>query len=743
MFTDWRANLFLRSLFFLLAILIVHSSAPIAHAQGIIIEPPIQPAPAPLLTPITIAQHKVDAIIDGPVANVHVTQVFRNDTGRTVEGVYIFPLPGDAAVSDFQMTVDGQVLEGKLLNKDEARRIYEEIVRRQRDPALLEYIGRNLFQTSVFPIPAGASRKLELTYTQVVGQRDGLYEFAYPLRTHQYSTKPVEALSISVELRNQPGLRTIYSPNFAVRIDRGEGGNDDGAIVSYEASRVQPEQDFALLFGVDKNAIGLNMLSYKPSGEDGYFVLLASPSMEVAPSEVVARDLVLVLDVSGSMQGQKMAQAREAAHYIVDQLHADDRFNLIAFSTGVRLWQNELQPANEQGRKAAHAWIDRLDAGGSTDINRALLEGLAQFSGAGRTTRPAYMLFMTDGLPTMGEVEPGRIANNALNNRPDRTIRLFTFGVGFDVNTDLLDTLSRELGGRTTYVRPEEAIDEKISQFYQGISTPVLVDISLNFGTAVTVDELYPYPLPDLFAGDQLVLVGRYRNGGPLTVTLQGTANGKRLSYEYRGRQLTTSGGDPFVARLWATRKIGVLLDQVRRSGPLQELVDEITRLSLQFGIVTPYTSYLVLEPENDRGAAAPGAEVRLFSLRDRADDDVRERMAAAAAAPASGEAAVAASEARSELANAANVRETAGVRYVNGKTFVRQAQVRGGDGQLHDLWVDTSYSEEMKVETVQFGSTRYFALLRQAEMAAWLAISPEVVIVVGPNAAVRVTIVS
>lgn len=740
MYTNLRANLLLRSLFFLLAILLVSSSAPSTYAQGIIIDPPLPPAPTPLLTAITIAQHKVEAVIDGPVANVHVTQVFRNDTGRTVEGVYIFPLPSDAAVSDFQMTVDGQVLEGKLLNKDEARRIYEEIVRRQRDPALLEYIGRNLFQTSVFPIPAGASRTLELTYTQVIGQRAGLYEFVYPLRTHQYGARPVESLSITIELRNQPGLRTVYSPHYAVRIDRGE--EDDSAIVGYEANNVQPEQDFALLFGVDKNAIGLNVLSYKPAGEDGYFILLAAPGIDVASSEVVARDLVLVLDVSGSMQGQKIAQAREAARYLVDQLHPEDRFNLIAFSTGVRLWQNELQPANEQGRKAAHAWIDRLEASGSTDINRALLEGLAQFTGAGNSTRPAYMLFMTDGLPTMGEVEPERILNNTLNNRPDRTIRLFTFGVGYDVNTDLLDTLSRELGGRSSYVQPEEAIDEKIGQFYEGISTPVLVDISLNFGTVVTVDELYPYPLPDLFAGDQLVVVGRYRNGGPLTVTLRGTANGERLTYQYPGRQLATAGGDPFVARLWATRKIGVLLDQVRRSGPLQELVDEIVKLSLQFGIVTPYTSYLVLEPEIAEGATAPAQEARLYSLRDQADDEVRESVAAAAAAPASGEAAVAASEVRSELANAANIRETAGVRYVNGKTFVRQAQVEGVDGRLYDLWVDTTYSEKMKVETVLFGSTRYFALLRQPEMAAWLAISPELVIVVGPNEAVRVTTV-
>jgi Ca-activated chloride channel homolog len=198
--------------------------------------------------------------------------------------------------------VDGETLEGRLLDKDEARRIYEEIVRQQRDPALLEYLDRGVFQTSVFPIPAGEYRTLTLTYRQVLGQSNGLYEFVYPLRTRQYSPAPVRSLAISVELRNQPGLRTIYSPNFNIGIER---DGDDGALIGYEASDSQPEQDFSLFFGVDEEAIGLNVLSYKPAGEDGFFVLLAAPSVEVAEQEVVARDLVLVVDISGSMQGQK------------------------------------------------------------------------------------------------------------------------------------------------------------------------------------------------------------------------------------------------------------------------------------------------------------------------------------------------------------------------------------------------------------------------------------------------------
>jgi Ca-activated chloride channel family protein len=537
-----------------------------------------------------------------------------------------------------------------------------------------------------------------------------------------------------VQLRNQPGLRTIYSPQFALAIERAD---DSSASIRYRANAAQPEQDFELYFGVDEAAVGLNVLSYKPAGEDGFFLLLAAPSVEVAQDEIVERDLILVVDVSGSMQGEKIEQARNAAKGVIDQLHGGDRFNLIAFSTGVRLWQSELQPASAENRQAARAWIDKLSATGSTDINRSLLEGLGQLAADDQEQRPAYMLFLTDGLPTMGETEPQRIINNALNNAPARTVRLFTFGVGFDVNTDLLDRLSRELGGRSSYVKPDEAIDEKISEFYAGISTPVLTDLQIDWQSNSVIDELYPYPLPDLFAGDQLVLVGRYRQGGPLALTLSGTANERELTFRYTGRSLVTSGGEAFVARLWATRKIGALLEQIRQHGPLPELVDEVVELSLAYGIVTPYTSYLVVEPElqRERNTAAPDVP-----LAERAQADALYALRESAIAPASGAEAVAASEMRSALVNAANVRQTAEVRYVAGKTFIQEALVEGPDGQTAVRWVDTAYSEEDETETVIFGSERYFALARQPRLAPWLALSTELIVVVEDGKALHIT---
>lgn len=715
------------------ALILILMTQVVALAQGIINDPPPPGQMPPIGGPISIELHSIDVVLDGPVATVHVTQIFRNNADWQVEGTYIFPLPADAAIGDFQMTVDGQVLEGQVYSKDEARRIYESIVRRRRDPALLEYLGQDLFQTSVFPIPPSASRKLELTYTHTLTLQEGLYHFHYPLQTRQYSSAPVQNLSLRVELRNQPGLRTIYSPSHDVRIDR---LGDKAALVGFERQDIQPERDFDLYFGVSPEAIGLNLLSYKPAGEDGFFLLLAAPGIEVAADEVVQRDMILVMDVSGSMEGAKIEQTKQAAHFLVDNLNPGDRFNLIAFSTGVGLWSDSLQPGNQETIAAAHRWIKGLRAGGSTDINRALLEALAQLSN-NEDRRPAYILFMTDGLPTLGETESDRIVRNALNNMPQaRHIRLFTFGVGYDVDTDLLDTLSSELGGRSTYIKDDERIDEALGDFYTQISTPVLANVSIEF-PGILVDDAYPYPIPDLFAGEQIIWAGRYRRGGDTTITLRGEVNGEERLFSYPDQQLAKHGGEPLVARLWATRKIGTLLDEIRRKGPLPELVDSVVTLSTTYGIITPYTSYLVLESDMqpDLAGSPVPMERTVGESRVIKEVQVTVEVEKVVEAPASGAAAVAASEQRQVLREADLAAEHQGVRYVAGKTFTFQGYLKAADGTRLSLWVDNSYKESMPLRTVRFGSDEYFALAADANMATWLSLSPEMVVVINETA--------
>ena len=561
-------------------------------AQRIIIDPP-EPRNMPS---IQLDEQTINVEIDGPIAKVTMTQLFHNTGARTVQGHYLFPLPADATVSDFQMEVDGTLLEGQLYPKDEARRIYQQIVRAQKDPALLEYFGQGLFQTSVFPLPPGATRTLTFSYTYVLPREQGLFRLAIPLHSSTPPRAEFES-SIEVQIRNHPGLRTIYSVNHPVEIDR---TTDATAAVTLDASTTARDTpDFVLYFGSSQGAIGANLLDYRPADEDGYFLLLLTPGLETEPTEVVARDIVLVLDISGSMTGAKLEQAQAAAAYVLQHLNPGDRVNVIAFSTGVRLWARALQPATESAVAQAVDWVGTLAADSSTDINLALLEALNQF--AADDTRPAYVLFLTDGQPTMGVMETPQIVDNALANVPaDRSVRLFTFGIGFDVHTDLLDTLSRELGGRSNYVLPNERIDEAVSAFYNSIDTPVLADIIVDFGEDIVVEEMLPARLPDLFAGEQLVVTGRYRIGDadqPIDLIVRGQVNGQSRSYHYPDQSFRAAGGEAFVARLWATRKIGLLLAELRRRGPERELIDAIIELSKRYGIVTPYTSYLVVEP--------------------------------------------------------------------------------------------------------------------------------------------------
>jgi Ca-activated chloride channel family protein len=735
-----------------------------AAAQHIIIEPPFPPGPPvmpvpPVPGPIQIDQYAVQVRIDGPSAQVWVTQRFHNNSGQTVEGRFTFPLPPDAVVGDLQMKVDDQVLEGRLLPADEARAIYEQIVRQQRDPALLQYVGQGLFQTNVFPIPPGATRTLQFQYSQLVEQQEGLYHFRFPLRAQQAGVGAAAQVELEVELVNQPGLRTLYSPNSTARIER---TGADSALVQMESEQTEPMQgelpsSFDLYWGVSGEAIGLNLLSYRPAGEDGFFVMLASPDVAAETTEIVDRDIVVVLDVSGSMEGEKMVQAREAAAYVVDHLNPNDRFAMVSFSTGVRLWSNQLEAMSAEARADAQEWIKRLDAGGSTDINRALLEAMALLSASSEadSARPAYILFLTDGLPTQGEIDPWRILDNALTNAPaEQSVRLFSFGVGYDVNTQLLDTLSKELGGRSSYVLPDERIDEAVSEFYQGISTPVLTNVTVDFGDEIVVDELYPYPLPDLFAGEQLVVAGRYREGGVVPVTLRGEVNGVEYVVQYPGQELVERGGEPFVARIWAGRKIGVLMEEIRRNGPDPELVEAIVELSLQYGIVTPYTAYLVEEPQLQQpviqtggdapsispnpgtgGAAAAPADVGQVVQEYAAQE--AERMADL---PASGAEAVAASQAQNAMQVADTVADAEQMRYVAGKTFVRQGSISAPSGETLGFWVDTTYTSEMGLQWVLFGSDAYFALAAEPGVAEWLSVSPELVVVLPDGRAVRIT---
>jgi Ca-activated chloride channel family protein len=690
------------------------------YADGFIIpRPPDRPITWRDI-PLSVEYHRVRVDIADRVATTHVDQVFVNDAGFAVEGTYVFPLPEDAAISSFDMWVDGRKQEGKLLGREEARAIYEDIVRRQRDPALLEYLGRGAFQASIFPIPPGGKRQIELVYSQVLPQTDGLVHYRYPLSTEKFSARPIGEVSVTVAVSDKAPVRAIYSPSHPVDVFR---NGRSKATIGYEARNVLPNRDFDLYYSVSQDEIAVNVVSYKTNDEDGFFVLLVNPPLARDAAEVVAKDVVLVLDTSGSMEGEKLAQARTAADYVLDNLGPGDRFNIVSFSTATRLFAGG--PVGVTRKADGHTFIRRLTAQGSTDINRALLEAI---SGAD-PRRPTVVIFLTDGLPTTGETDPDRIVANMAAAAP-KSVRLFAFGVGDDVDTTLLDELSSGQRGTSAYVRPGQTIDEEVSGFYAKVNAPVLVDASVEL-TGVKVEDLYPYPLPDLFAGSQLVLAGRYRDGGQASLTLRGTVNGRPREFTYRGLEFARSGGNEFVPRLWAQRKISYLLTQIRLHGPETELVDEVIALSTRFGILTPYTSFLVQEPDlalTDAGRQQLGESLRAPAATAGPGMGGAGGPALAPAAR-SGSQAVERAVTEKELASSdqAVAPPVDLVKQVADKTFL----LREG------AWIDTTFdANTMRAEQIVFGSDRYFQVLAQhPEIARYLALGDRVTLVLDGKA--------
>lgn len=685
-------------------------------ADGIIVPDPCQGPDCIVALPmeqLSIKYHHVTVKIDNQIAVTHVDQVFYNPNTWTVEGTYIFPLPLDAAVSNFTLWIDGKPVEGKVLDATQARQTYEQIVAQMKDPALLEYVGRGAIQARVYPITPGEERRIELEYSQILPAEKGLIQYTYPLNTEKFSKTPLESVSITVDVRAAQSIRAVYSLSHSLDVNRVD---EHHVLASYEANDVTPDMDFNLFYSIGETE-AFHLMTYRDpfdaQNPDGFFLLMLAPKPDISDI-AIDKDIILVLDHSGSMDGDKFLQAREATLYILNHLNAGDRFNIVTFSADIETFAAEMQPAS----KAVNAiqWVQGWGAAGSTDINQALLTAAAM-AGDQRAT---YLIFLTDGLPTWGETDSERILSNFNRSVPE-SVRLFAFGVGYDVDTYLLDSLAAQHHGLSRYVTEGQKLDEILSGFYASISTPVLTDIQLEF-EGIEVYDIFPQPLPDLFAGSQLMITGRYIKGGVGNVTVSGQVNGKAQRFTYPENKFETNnaGTNSVIAsipRLWATRKIGYLLSKIRLEGPSQELIDQIVKISVRFGIITPYTSFLVTEP------AILGVEEQ-----ERVATDAYGQMMAATPAPASGFGAVnkavdQGAMSQAEVANTITEDISGQVKIAGAKTFVLQ----------NGVWIDTMYDpDSMKTVKVTFLSKQYFELLAaNPDIQSALALGKNVIILI------------
>lgn len=673
-----------------LSLLFVGALAAACWADGIIV--PDDPTRGGLV----IVHHDVAVTARAGLVTTRVDQVFRNPNPYPIEGRYLFPVPPGAAVAGFSMWVNGVVLEARLLAADEARDIYEDYVRRAIDPALLEYVGRDALSARIFPIPAGGERRIEIVYNELLVADSGLYRYRYPLDTERFSARPIERVRVAVDLTTSEPLAAVYSPSHELDVVRSDPRR---ATLLYEANDVRPSQDFVLYYAASPAALGASLVAYHAPGDDGYFLLVITPP-DLGAAAPLAKDIVLVLDRSGSMNGEKLEQAKRALRYVVENLGPDDRFSILAFNDTAAALSSSLVAATPQAVAAACAWVDGVPASGGTNIDLALTQALGLF---GDSDRPGFLVFLTDGEPTVGETDSVRIASHVKIANGGQA-RLFAFGVGYDVNAALLDQIALENHGTTTYVVPGEDLELALSAFYRKIAFPVLSDVTVTIEGVRTYDVL-PATVPDMFSGTQLVLAGRYAGGAEARITVSGQATGGSRSYVVLGSFPVVSMSEPTLVRVWAGRRIAALLEQIRLYGESDELVDEVIALSRRYGIITPYTSFLVEEGELTPQAAA----------------DAVYR----AAAPTSGASAVQGAVALKDLAEgAAAPAAHEAVRVVDDRAYFLKDEV----------WTDSLYAGEATID-IRAYSEAYFDLVDLVPwIASHLAIGDRLIVRVGDD---------
>jgi Ca-activated chloride channel homolog len=565
-------------------------------------EHPVPPPPPPRVDPMLTRLHKAEIRVEENIASVDVSATFYNPNGFRVEGTYFFPIEAEAVVKDFAMTVNGKEQKAELLEADKARQTYEDIVRKMKDPGLLEYVGTRMLKASIFPIEANAEVKVRLSYSQVARADAGVYHLRYPLLSAKPNAGKIDQMALRVSVKSATPVKLFYSPSHKIDTVR---KSDDEVGGGFEETGGIPDRDFDVYWSLSRADVGVAVAAYKPKYEDGYCLISLSPKVKTADKEVQPKDIVFAFDKSGSMDGDKIKQAKSALKFCLGQLTDQDRFSVIAFSTDVDTLTEGLIPAKPDAVQKVREKVDGMEARGGTAIHDALAKAFEQLADSKRLP---MIVFLTDGRPTVGPSDVNEILSAVKKANAAGKVRVFVFGAGYDLNTDLLDRLATENGGTQDYVGEKEDIEVKVSNFYEKISKPVLAGIAVE-AKGVELRDLYPRQVPDVFSGVQVLLFGRYRGEGKQTVVVRGKARDKDEVFECEG-DFAGSEQNRFLPAIWAHRKVAFLMEEIRLRGHNKELEDEVVALGKRYGILTPYTSFLVVDDKMPE-ARQRTAEVR------------------------------------------------------------------------------------------------------------------------------------
>ena len=652
----------------------------------------------------------VRADLSDRVLRYEVTETFVNRGSGIGEADYIFPLPKGAAFQDLKLSINGEMVSGETMSAEKARGIYEQIVRQQRDPALVEWMGYGMLRARIFPIAPGEVKKVVVRF-QMVAEREGDALRIDYAKGREASSGVVRLAdtretdlprgSFTLTYPNDGMYGAAYSPTHSLSTSR--RGDRREVRVTGNSSEI------TLLVPVRKSTEpSISVLAYAPRNEDGFALITLSPPA-VAP-DVTPRDVTLVLDVSGSMSGVKIQQARAAGKQVLATLSPSDRFRLIDFSTDVRTFRDGFVRATRENVEAGSRYLESLDASGSTNISGALDAALQDGASSGRL---GLVLFVTDGEPTIGERNPDAIASRVARLRGDR--RIFSFGVGADLNAALVERLAMEGKGTAQFVRPDESVERAVSIVASRLTNPLVTDIRV-FADGVRLTKRLPSESSDIFAGQDFVLLTRYSGSGMTQLRFEGRTSRGPVSWTSRVAFPSSTRENSFVARLWATQRIGYLSAEKRKSGGSREIDDEIRDLGERYAIPTEFTSYLVVEPgmvrnqadfsgRGVKGGAANGA-------------DLKGRVSGVASAPPNAPATITGSakvfeqareasrqRAASNLAVADEIdlaKSSTDSRRVGSKVFLKKG----------DAWVDAAKSDTARTVRIKPFSDAYFKLI-------------------------------
>jgi Ca-activated chloride channel family protein len=664
------------------------------------------PAPGVPCHCYTIRFSTSNVTVDKDTATVEIEEVIDGPDKNVIPAICVIPLPDGVNGASIRVTWGKTGSEPRILrdatylDSAKAQATFEAIARGGLTK-ILAYTGRPAILVPT--VDLGGKGTISIAFSMQVKSTQGVHMLTCPMPAAGYAAGPVERAQINVHLTDKHPLRSIFSPTHTTTITR---KTPTEATATVKADRWTGMDDFRLFWAADADALGLRVLAYRATDkEDGYFMLLGNPAGASPSAErAVLKDVIFVMDTSGSMRGEKIEQARAALDYCIQHLDKTDRFNIVTFGTDVKTFENDLVGATPENLKAARVFIEDVIAHGQTNISGALQKALAGKVAPGRER---IMIFVTDGAPTVGERSPEKILEQV--KKLNAGTRIFVMGVGNDVNAHLLDQLAELTDGSSEYFAPKEELDAKVAVLFDRLSHPMLSGVKVSFGES-GARQVLPSKVPVLFKGSEIMMVGRYKNGGKHTFEIAGTLAGKAVKYTCAA-DLPPARGEvsaEFLAPLWAARQIGYLLQEIRLRGPNKELIEEVVRLSKQYGIVTEYTEFIA--------SAGPGA---------KAGEIVAEagKRIAMARAEQSGQWAVNQAQNDRQLQNravaggAANVyRDRRGKESVsNNINLIGQRVFYLQEGQ----WVDAEEAGTRKTRVVKLLSPEYFDLLKKDPMFA------------------------